>query len=234
MNGLRDIKDIDAIEKELRRLFDASGASRFYGETAMDSAQQMKEFWDLVRSHPEKRNFVGTLIADSFLESVFKKFAPKIFTDGPRGVKDNNAIEGMLRHLFDMAAAMSEVCCDRLDAEPEMERFLQAVVSHPSQRAFVAGLFISSFEDGFYMKWPPKGLIMYCMSTLRWPEILDFARAQRTQHVEKTLAKNCIPSPTIWDQIIESFQEGWREKYFQDFTKLSKPKMTDCDSEPAQ
>jgi hypothetical protein len=120
-----------------------------------------------------------------------------------------------LRHLFDVAAAMSLAVACRLDAEPEMARFLEAVKSHPDERAYIVKLFLDSFSDSFYMRHEPSDLLMYCMSELHWVEIRDYARRQRDEDVKK----HGVVCYGIWNDILESFEPGWREKYFQDFTK---------------
>jgi hypothetical protein len=124
-------------------------------------------------------------------------------------------VQRNLRVLFNAAAAMSLAVIDRLDAEAEMERFLGAVKAHPEERSFVVGLFLESFSDSFIMRHAPSDLVMYCMSDLRWPEIRQFIQNER----DKDIKQHGIPCYGIWADILESFQDGWREKYFRDFTK---------------
>ncbi len=129
----------------------------------------------------------------------------------------DSEIQQTLRKLFNAAAAMSLAVVDRLDAEPEMTRFLEAVKAHPEQRAFVVRLFLDSFSDSFHMRHAPTDLVMFCMSDLRWAEIQDFIRRKRDEDVEK----HGVACYGIWNDILESFQDNWRAKYFQDFTKKS-------------
>jgi hypothetical protein len=119
-----------------------------------------------------------------------------------------------LRQLFNGAAAMSLAVFDRLDAEPEMTRFLDAIKQHPEERAFVVNLFLNSFSDAFHMRAAPTDLLMFCMSELRWQEIRDFAEQQRNDDIKK----HGVVCYHIWNHILESFVDGWRAKYFQDFT----------------
>lgn len=130
---------------------------------------------------------------------------------------DDTQVKDLLRQLFNAAAAMSLAVNDRLDAEQEMTRFLDAVKAHPEQRAFVVGLFLESFSDSFYMRQAPTDLLMFCMSDLRWPEIRDFIRRKRDEDVEE----HGVACYGIWNHILESFEDDWRSKYFQDFTKTS-------------
>lgn len=120
----------------------------------------------------------------------------------------------MLRRLFNSAAAMSLAVICRLDAEPEMNRFLEAVKTHPEQRTFVVKLFLDSFSSSFHMRQAPTDLLMYCMSDLRWPEIRAFIERQRDDDVEE----HGVACYGIWGDILESFEENWRSKYFRDFT----------------
>ena len=127
-------------------------------------------------------------------------------------------IQQTLRQLFNAAAAMSLAVVCRLDAEPEMTRFLDAVKAHPEQRAFIVRLFIDSFSDSFHLRNAPTDLMMFCMSELRWPEIREFIKRQKDDDVEK----HGITCYGIWTDILESFEENWRARYFQDFmTKWS-------------
>lgn len=130
-------------------------------------------------------------------------------------IDDDTQVKDLLRQLFNAAAAMSLAVVCRLDAEREMARFLDAVKAHPEQRAFVVGLFLDSFSDSFHMRQAPTDLMMFCMSDLRWPEIRDFVRGKRDEDVEK----HGVPCDGIWNDILESFEDNWRAKYFQDFTK---------------
>src|SRR5438045_3950272 len=82
-----------------------------------------------------------------------------------------------LRHLFNVAAAMSLAVTDRLDAESEMAAFLEEVKAHPEQRPFAVKLFLDAFSESFHMRWAPVDLVMYCMSDLRWAEIREFVTA---------------------------------------------------------
>jgi hypothetical protein len=109
---------------------------------------------------------------------------------------------------------MSLAVIDRLDAEPEMSHFLEVVKQHPEERAFVVNLFLNSFSDAFQMKAAPTDLLMFCMSELRWQEIRDFAEQQRDDDIKK----HGVVCYHIWSDILESFVDGWRAKYFQDFT----------------
>lgn len=120
-----------------------------------------------------------------------------------------------LRHLFNVAAAMSLAVIDRLDAEPEMARFLDEVKAHPEQRPFVVNLFLDALSDSFHMRWAPVDMLMYCMSDLRWAEIREFAAAKRDEDIREH-GRVCY---NIWPALLESFQDNWRTKYFQDFTK---------------
>ncbi len=133
-------------------------------------------------------------------------------------VDNDIQVKEMLRQLFKSAATMSLAVHCSLDAEPEMSLFLEAVKSHPEQRAFVVDLFLDSFSDTFYMRHTPTDLIMFCMSDLRWPEILNFVRRKRDEDVEK----HGVACYGIWNDMIESFEENWRDKYFQDFTTAAK------------
>lgn len=127
---------------------------------------------------------------------------------------DGTEIKTLLRELFNAAAAMSLAVVCTLDAEKEMKRFLDAVKAHPEQRAFVVGLFLDSFSDSFHMQRPPTDLLMYCMSDLRWQEVLDFAMRMRAEDVEN----HGVACYGIWSDILESFEDDWRSKYFRDFT----------------
>jgi hypothetical protein len=124
-------------------------------------------------------------------------------------------IQQTLRQLFNTAAAMSLAVVCPLDAEPEMTRFLEAVKAHPDHRAFAVRLFLDSFLDSFHMRHPPTDLLMFCMSELRWPEIQDFIRQKK----DEDLQMHGVSCYGIWNDILESFQDNWRSKYFQDFTK---------------
>jgi hypothetical protein len=126
-------------------------------------------------------------------------------------------VQHTLRQLFNSAAAMSLAVFERLDAEPEMAQFLEAVKAHPEQRAFVVKLFLDSFTDSFHMKCSPTDLLMYCMSDLRWEEIYEFVRGMRDDDIKA----HGVPCYNIWLAILESFQDDWRTKYFRDFTKKS-------------
>jgi hypothetical protein len=130
---------------------------------------------------------------------------------------DDTQVKDLLRQLFNAAAAMDLAVNCSLDAEPEMARFLDAVKAHPEQRAFVVGLFLDSFSDSFHMRNAPTNLLMYCMSDLRWSEIRDFALAKREEDIQKH-GRVCYH---IWNDILESFEDSWRDKYFRDFTKTS-------------
>ncbi len=110
---------------------------------------------------------------------------------------------------------MSIAVIDRLDAEREMEEFLVEVKAHPEERDFVVRLFLESFADSFYLRNAPTDLLMYCMSDLRWSEILNFAKQKRTEDIEQHGGIACYG---IWQDILESFDGGWRDKYFRDFT----------------
>ena len=130
-------------------------------------------------------------------------------------IQDKTEIERSLRQLFNAAAAMSLAVACRLDAEPEMERFLEAVKDHPEQRGFVVKLFLDSFSESFHMRNAPVDMLMYCMSDLRWDEIREFVLTKRDEDIKKH-GRVCY---NIWPAILESFEDGWRAKYFQDFTK---------------
>jgi hypothetical protein len=132
-----------------------------------------------------------------------------------RSNREEDEVQQTLRDLFNAAAAMSLAVTYSLDGEPEMARFLDAVKAHPEQRAFVVRLFLDSFSEGFHMRHEPTDFMMYCMSDLRWDEIRDFIRRKRDEDVE-THGVACYG---IWNGILESFQDNWRMKYFQDFTK---------------
>ena len=120
-----------------------------------------------------------------------------------------------LRSLFNAAAAMSLAVSCRLDAEPEMAKFLAAVKAHPEEREFVVGLFLGSFSDSFHMRAAPMDLLMDCMSDLRWPEIRNFAIQKRNEDIDA----HGVSCYAVWDVVLESFEDDWREKYFQDFIK---------------
>jgi hypothetical protein len=120
-----------------------------------------------------------------------------------------------LRRLFNVAAAMSLAVIDRLDAEPEMAGFLAEVKAHPEQRPFVVKLFLEAFSDTFPMRWAPVDMLMYCMSDLRWAEIQEFVAAKRDEDIREH-GRVCY---NIWPDILESFEDNWRTKYFQDLTK---------------
>jgi hypothetical protein len=130
---------------------------------------------------------------------------------------EDTETESTLRQLFNAAAAMSLAVFERLDAEPEMARFLDAIKQHPEERAFVVDLFLNSFSDSFHMKAAPTDLLMFCMSELRWPEIREFVERQRDDDVKR----HGVVCYGIWNTILEAFADGWGEKYFQDFTKGS-------------
>ena len=100
-------------------------------------------------------------------------------------VNDETEVQRKLRQLFNAAAAMSLAVVSNLDAEREMRIFLDAVKQHPEERPFVTTLFLDSFSDSFYMRTAPTGLLMYCMSELRWQEIFAFVKQQRDDDVEK-------------------------------------------------
>jgi hypothetical protein len=134
-----------------------------------------------------------------------------------RDPHDEPEIQQTLRQLFNAAAAMSLAVFELLDAEPEMVRFLDAVKAHPEQRAFVVRLFLDSFSDSFNMRHAPTGLIMFCMSDLRWDEIRDFITGKYREDVEE----HGVLCYGIWRDLLESFEDNWRAKYFQDFTKKS-------------
>jgi hypothetical protein len=123
-------------------------------------------------------------------------------------------IQRRIHQLFDIAAAMSLAVDCRLDAEPEMSAFLAAVKGHPAERAFVVQLFLDTFSNETRFRAPPTDLLMYCMSDLRWEEIREFALTQRNEDIQA----HRVPCYAIWADILESFSDGWREKYFTDFT----------------
>lgn len=124
-------------------------------------------------------------------------------------------IQRTLRQLFNSAAAMSLAVNCRLDAEPEMKQFVDFVKANPEQREFVIKLFLDSFGHSFHMRQAPTDLVMYCMSDLRWPEIREFIQRQNDEDVEK----HGVACYGIWGDILESFEETWRAKYFREFTK---------------
>jgi hypothetical protein len=125
--------------------------------------------------------------------------------------------QSALRRLFNSAAAMSLAVVDRLDAEPEMARFLDAVKSHPDQRPFVVRLFIDSFSDSLHMRQAPTELLMYCMSDLRWDEIREFVLAKKDEDIHQ----HGVVCYNVWPAILESFEDNWRARHFQDFTASS-------------
>jgi hypothetical protein len=134
-----------------------------------------------------------------------------------RDLQDEPEIQQTLRQLFNAAAAMSLAVIDRLDAEPEMVQFLDAAKAYPAERAFVVKLFLDSFSDSFHMRHAPTDLLMYCMSDLRWDEIRDFARGKRDEDVKK----HGVVCYNIWNDIMESFEDNWHARYFQDYAKKS-------------
>jgi len=130
---------------------------------------------------------------------------------------DEPETQQTLRQLFNAAAAMSLAVVCRLDAEPEMARFVAAVKAHPEQRAFVVKLFIESFSESFHMRHAPTDFLMYSMSDLRWQEIREFIMNSKREDNEK----HGVSCYAIWHDILEAFENGWRSKYFQDFTNKS-------------
>jgi hypothetical protein len=126
----------------------------------------------------------------------------------------SSATQRDLRELFDCAAAMSLAVDCRLDAEPEMKRFLEAIKAHPEERAFVVQLFFNSFSSESRFRVPPTDLLMYCMSDLKWAEIRNFVQAQRDEDIKS----HGVPCYAIWTDILEAFEDDWRSKYFTDFT----------------
>lgn len=131
-----------------------------------------------------------------------------------REVAAENEVQQTLRRLFNQAAAMSLAVVCRLDAEPEMLRFLEFVRAHPNQRDFAARLMLGSFSESFQMRHAPIDLIMYCMSELRWPEIRTFIEGKRAEDVKA----HGVACYGVWNDLLESFDENWREKYFTDLT----------------
>jgi hypothetical protein len=135
-----------------------------------------------------------------------------------REAQQQTEAQQMLRQLFDAAAAKSLVVVSRLDAEPEMARFLHAVKAQPDQRAFVVQLFTESFSENFYMRWPPTDFLEFCMHDLRWPEIRDFVRSKKNEEVKKRGAA----CSGVWNDILESFEDKWESaRYFREFATQS-------------
>jgi hypothetical protein len=128
---------------------------------------------------------------------------------------EERKVQEKLRRLFNGAAAMSLAVVDRLDAEPEMAAFLDEVKARPEQRPFVVRLFLDAFSDSFLMRSAPTDLMMYCMSDLHWAEIREFVAAKRDDDI-RAHGRVCYH---IWSDLLESFEDNWRTKYFQDFTK---------------
>ena len=133
-----------------------------------------------------------------------------------RESQDSAEVQQTLRQLFNVAAAMSIAVNCRLDAEPEMARFLEAVKEHPEQREFVVKLFLDSFAESFHMRHEPTDLLMYCMSDLRWTEVRNFIETQKDEGIRQH-GRVCY---NIWPAILESFEDNWRNKYMQEFTKM--------------
>jgi len=52
------------------------------------------------------------------------------------------------------------------------------------------------------------------MSDLRWQEIREFIMNNKREDIEK----HGVSCYAIWHDILEAFENGWRSKYFQDFT----------------
>jgi hypothetical protein len=136
---------------------------------------------------------------------------------------NDSPVQRMLRDLFDVAAAMSLAVIDQLDAEPEMARLLRAAKAHPAERAFLVGLFIASFSDAYILKREPWELVQFCMHELRWPEIRQFVMARK----EDDLKKRGAARSSVWDSILEAFEDGWGTdwpEFFEEFRPKPAPK----------
>jgi hypothetical protein len=125
-----------------------------------------------------------------------------------------SAVRRELRKRFRLAAAVSLALICQLDAQPEMDELLDVIKTHPAERAFVVSLFLDSFgEESEFWK-SPVSLVMYCMAHLRWAEIKQFIEEGKRDDI----LKHGVITENVWWVMLESFEDGWLDRNFRDFT----------------
>lgn len=102
----------------------------------------------------------------------------------------------------------------QLDAQPEMDELLDFIKAHPAERAFVVSLFLDTFGEESEFWRSPVNLIMYCMANLRWVEIKQFIVERKRDDIDK----HGVITENVWWVMLESFEDGWLERNFRDFT----------------